>query len=96
MRAKSKKGQIANLYSYVLIIAMVAILLGVGLTVLGKLGTTLRGSNDTTTRKAQVAINSTVTGLASITSDWLPVIVVVAVAAIILYLVMRFGGEGKR
>lgn len=87
----NKKGQINNLYGYVLILGMIGILLGVVLTVLSKLGNTSGITN-----KAEDSINDSITALSSITSDWLPVIVVVAVAAIVLYLVMRFGGEGKR
>lgn len=89
---KSKKGQMSSLYSWVLIILMTGLLMGVILAVMQKMSQT-GGVNGTT---AEDSLNDSTTAISSIASDWLPVIIVVAVAAIILYLVMRFGGEGKR
>jgi len=67
-------------------------LLGVVLTVLGKMA-----ASTGITTKAETAINNTITAVSDIPTSWLPILVIVAIAGIILFLVMRFGsGAGKR
>lgn len=76
--------EIGDLYQLVLILVLVGLILGIGVLVLGKFGTTTGITDD-----ASEAINDTIDALTPIASDWLPLIVTVAVLAIILGLVLR-------
>lgn len=81
--------EIGQLYQFVLLLVLVGIVLGVGILILDKLG-----SSASVTTAAQTAINDTRDSIATIASDWLPIIVIVAVCAIILVLVIRSFGVG--
>lgn len=81
----------ANLESvikYVMVLVIAGVFLGVGLTVLSSLA-----DSTATSGTAETAVNNTVTAIAAIPSTWLPIIVIVAMAAIILFMITRFGGK---
>jgi MFS superfamily sulfate permease-like transporter len=81
--------QVGDLYNFVLLIVMVGIILGVGVIVLDNLQSTA-GIGAT----AQGAVNDTINAITPIASTWLPLIVTVAVLAIVLFLVIRNYGQG--
>lgn len=76
--------EIGDLYQLVLVLVLVGMILGVGVLTLGKFGATSGITDD-----ASDAINDTIDALTPIATDWLPLIVTVAVLAIILVLVLR-------
>jgi len=86
----NKKGQtLAGLQGVIWTLVIIGIMLVVGLTVLDNLkDTTTAGS------EAEVAANATIDAVADI-SDWLPVIVVIIIAAVILGLVYFFRRTGE-
>lgn len=84
--------EVGDLYSFVLLIVIVGIVLGIGILVLDRFGGAA-GVGST----ASQAINDTRDALTPIATTWIPIIVIVAVAAIILGLVMKsFAGGGRR
>ena len=80
---------VSQVYSLVLVLGMTGILLGVVLTLLIKFRDSVLGTNNASTYKPYLGINQTVNAIYDIPNTWLPVIVIVSVAGIILYLVMR-------
>ena len=85
--------EIGQLYQFVLLIVLVGMLLGIGLVVLNNFST----ATGVAGTPAAVGINDTMDALATIPSTWLPLVVVVAMLAIVLVLVLRsFGGAGGR
>ncbi len=76
--------EIGQLYQFVLLLVLVGMILGVGILVLDNFGST-----SGITSSAQTVINDSRDALAPIASTWLPLIVTVAVLAIILTLVIR-------
>lgn len=80
--------QLGDMYPSVLTLVLIAILVGVGLTVLGNLSnqiSTAGGSNTT--------VNTAITAIGGF-SNWFAIIVVVLVAAIIIGLVVKsFSGR---
>jgi len=94
MKKLGKKGmRVGDLYQFVLLIVLIGIILGVGVLVLDKFANTGSVGNN-----ASEVINETIVALEPISSDWLPLIVTVAVIAIVLTLVigafaMRGGGR---
>ena len=83
--------EVNALYSFVLMVVLVGMILGVGILVLDKFAAS-SGVTDT----AEAAINGTRDALTPIATTWLPLIVTVAVLAIILVLVIRSFGAGGR
>lgn len=82
---------VGDLYQFVLLIVLIGMLLGVGILVLDNFA-----SSTGVTATAGAAINSTRDALTPIASTWLPLIVTVAVLAIILTLVIRsFAGQRR-
>lgn len=80
---KDKRGiGIGDLPNMVMILVVAVIFLGVGLLVLDKFHDQL-----TVGGEAEKAVNSSITGVADF-SDWIPTIVVVVAAAIILGLIV--------
>ena len=76
--------EVSGLYQFVLLLVMVGMILGIGILTLDKFyGTTGITAN------AKSAIGNTTLALTPIATDWLPLIVTVAVLAIILTLVIR-------
>jgi len=87
---KNKKGMGLNeMYPAIMTLVMIGILLGIGLLVLSEVSENI-DNND-----AQTAVNDTLEGIGNF-ADWIPVIVVVIAAAIILGLVLRSFGTGSR
>jgi len=84
--------RIEELYNFVLLVVLIGMLLGVGILVLDSFAT-----SSGVTGAAATAINNTRDALAPIGSTWLPLIVTVAVLAIVLTLVIRSfaGGRGR-
>lgn len=84
--------EIAQLYQFVLMLVLVGIVLGVGILIVDKLSTATG-----VTAAAQESLNDTRTALGSISSDWLGIIVIVAMCAILLVLVVRsfFQRQGR-
>ena len=83
--------EIGNLYQLVLLLVLVGMILAVGVLVLGKFGATSGITSD-----ASTAINATISSLTPIASSWLPLIVTVAVLAIILTLVINSFSGGRK
>ena len=83
--------EIGELYQLVLILVLVGLILGVGVLTLGKFSSTSGITNN-----ASKAINDTIEALMPIGSDWLPLVVTVAVLAIILTLVLRSFSVSRR
>ena len=88
--------QLGDMYGIVLTFVLVGLILGIGLLVLNNINTSMDtagaatcASNASVCTGAQVAINETSTAIGTISSTWLPVIVVIVAAAIILGLVMQ-------
>lgn len=83
--------QVGDLYNFILLIVMVGMLLGIGIVVLDNFGGT-SGISST----ASTAVNNTRGALTPIASTWLPLIVTVAVLAIVLGIVISsFSGKGR-
>lgn len=82
---KAKKGamELGGLYSFVLLLVLVGMILGVGVLVLDKFSAT-SGLTDS----AADAINSSRDAITPIASTWLPLIVTIVVLAIILGIVI--------
>lgn len=74
---------VGDLYQFVLLLVLIGMILGVGVLTLDKFSTTTG-----ITANAQGVINDTVDAISPIASDWLPLIVTVAILAIILTLVI--------
>ena len=87
-----KKGfELGNLYSFVLMLVLIGMILGVGVLILDKFGATA-GLTDTTVS----VINDTRDAISPIASTWLPLIVTIVVLAIILVIVVRSFRAGGR
>lgn len=76
--------EIGQLYQFVLLVVLVGMILGVGVLVLDQFSTTTG-----LTASAVTAINASRNALMPISTTWLPLIVTIAVLAIILTLVIR-------
>lgn len=76
--------EIGDLYNVILVIVLVGVLLGVGILILDSFAA---ASGVTST--AETSLNNTRDAVATISTTWLPIIVIVAAAAIVLALVVR-------
>lgn len=88
----NKKGgmEVGQLYQFVLLIVLVGMIIGVGVLTLDKFST-----SSGVTATASTAINNARAEVAGIASNWLGLIVTVAILSIVLFLVVRsFGGAG--
>ena len=83
--------EIGQLYSFVLLIVLVGMLVGVGVLALDKFSAS-SGVSDA----AGTAINASRTAVGEIASTWMSLIVTIGVLAIIIVLVMRGFGGGRR
>jgi len=80
---------LGDMYPAILTLVLIGILIGVGLTVLTKLGETTSGTAGTKVNATATAIGDFVT--------WMTIIVVVLAASVIITLVIRsFSGQGQR
>jgi hypothetical protein len=85
--------ELKSLYAFVLLIVMVGAIIGVGGITLANFAAQINGTSNT----AANSINATNTALGTIGGTWLPLIIVIAVLAIILTLVIQgFGGGQSR
>lgn len=76
--------EVAQLYQFVLMLVLVGLVLGVGILIVDKFSQATG-----ITSAAQTSLNDTRTALGTISSDWLGIIVIVAMCAILLVLVIR-------
>lgn len=83
--------EVRELYQFVLLIVLVGMLLGVGVLVLDSFS-----SSTGVTATASTTINATRDALSPIATTWLPLIVTVAVLAIILTLVINSFSGGRK
>jgi hypothetical protein len=83
--------EIGELYQFVLLLVLVAMIIGVGVLTLDKFQST-SGIGAT----AGGYINSSRDAIGAIATDWLALIVTIAVLAIILTLVIRSFGGARR
>jgi len=87
---KDKRG-ILEIQPVVLGLVLIGILLGVGFVILAKFSASLDAGS-----AAKNAVDQTSTQLATIPSTWLPVLVVVIIAAVVLFYVIRSFGGGRK
>jgi type II secretory pathway component PulF len=88
---KNKKGVLQNVYPIVMGLVVIGVLLGIGLLILSKFqGSMTAGTNES------LAVGETVTALRTVSQTWLPIIVIVSIASLILFLVIRGFGGGMR
>ena len=74
---------VSELYQFVLLLVLIGLIIGVGALVLDKFASTAGVSHG-----AEVSLNASRDALAPIATDWMPLIVTVAVLSIILTLVV--------
>ena len=88
----NKKGNINQLFPAVLALVLVGVLLGAGLMILSSFQTAAGG----TSTAAGNATGSVITAMATLASTWLPIIVVVIAAGIVLAILLgAFGGKQR-
>ena len=87
----NKKGNISTLYPTIMSLILVGILLGAGLMILGE----FKGAMQTDSTEAN-ATGDVITAISGLASTWLPVIVVVIAAGIVLAILLGAFGGGKR
>ena len=86
-----KKGNIQSLYPTVLSLVLVGIIIGVGLLILGSFQSSME------TGPANTAVGYVITSISTLAQTWLPIIVIVIAAAIVLSILLgAFGGGKKR
>jgi type II secretory pathway component PulF len=87
----SKKGNVGQLFPIVLSLVLVGLLLGAGLMILGE----FKGAMTANSAEAN-ATGEAISALGDIASDWLGIIVVVAVAGLVIFILLRsFGGKAR-
>ena len=74
---------IADLYQYILLFVLIGMVLGIGVLVLDKFMATSGMSNNSIE-----TINGTINALKPVSTSWLPIIITVAVLAVILTLIV--------
>ena len=83
--------EIGELYQFVLLIVLVSMIIGAGVLALDKFST----STGVTTA-AQTAINAGRDEVGNISSNWLGLVVTIAILSIIIVLIVRgFGGASR-
>lgn len=86
--------ELGHLYQFILTIVLVGMLLGVGFVVLANFQSSAAVGHNST---AETALNNTQNAMSTIPQTWLPLIVTIAVLAIVLGLVIRsFAGQEAR
>jgi len=87
----NRKGNINQLFPAVLALVLVGVLLGAGLLIL----TSFQTASGAGTNAAN-ATGSVITSMATLASTWLPIIVVVIAAGIVLSILLgAFGGKQR-
>ena len=90
LAVKNKKGQLGNVNGIIMAIVVFVVLIGVAYLIGSKfLGTMTAGTAEYNATQDTFETLDTVV-------DFLPIIVLVAVAGIVLFLVYRFGGQPAR
>ena len=87
----NKKGNISQLYPTILALILVGVLIGAGLMILGE----FQGTMGTDSAEAN-ATGDVITAIGGLASTWLPVIVVVIAAGIVLSILLGAFGGNKR
>lgn len=89
---RNKKGlELNSLYSFVLLIVMVGMVIGIGMITLTRFADTADlGAT------AKAAVNTTATQVGSIGITWLPLIITIVILAIIMTLVITSFSGSKR
>ena len=91
----NKKGNINQLFPAVLALVLVGVLLGAGLMILSSFQTASLNSSGGVT-SASTATGSVITSMSTLATTWLPIIVVVVAAGIVLAILLgAFGGKRK-
>jgi len=91
----NKKGNINQLFPAVLALVLVGVLLGAGLLILSSFQTAALNSTGGAT-SASTATASVITSMSTLATTWLPIIVVVIAAGIVLAILLgAFGGKKK-
>ena len=87
----NKKGNIGSLYPTVLSLILVGIIIGVGLLILSSFQASMSAG------AANTAVGYVVSSISTLAQTWLPIIVIVIAAAIVLSILLgAFGGGKKR
>jgi len=90
----NRKGNINQLFPAVLALVLVGVLLGAGLMILASFQTAANAASAGS--PAANATGSVITSMATLASTWLPIIVVVIAAGIVLSILLgAFGGKQK-
>jgi site-specific recombinase len=82
--------ELKDLYSFVLLLVMLGMILGIGVIIFDKFG-----QSTAVTAVANTSINAMKTEIGGISTTWLGLIVTVSILAIILVLVIRSFGQGR-
>ena len=91
----NKKGNINQLFPAVLALVLAGVLLGAGLMILSSFQTAALNSSGGATNASNAA-GSVITSLGTLASTWLPIIVVVIAAGIVLSILLgAFGGKQR-
>jgi len=80
---KNKKAQIGNVPQYVIAFVLIGLIVAVGVVVLDK----FMGVSGLATGSVN-AINATINAITPITTDWLPILVIVAIVGVVLALIL--------
>ena len=87
----NKKGNISQLFPAVLALVLVGVLIGAGLLILASFQTAAGAAT-----AAANATGSVITSLSTLATTWLPIIVVVIAAGVVLAILLgAFGGKRK-
>jgi len=87
-----KKGQVSNIPQYVISFILIGLIVAVGVVVLDK----FMGVSGLSA-KAVDALNATIDAVTPITTDWLPILVIVAIVGVVLMLILgAFAFYGRR
>lgn len=79
IRKLAKKGMgLQDVTGLVMMLVVLAIVIGVGILVTDKFG------DAASTTQAQTAINNTRTEIAGIASNWVPIVTIIVIAAVVL------------
>lgn len=83
--------EIGELYQFVLMLVLIALIVGVGVLILDKFGGTSGISSSTNT-----TLQNAATAIGGISNSWMTLIVTIGILAIILTMVIRSFAFGKR
>jgi len=84
--------EVGELYQFVLLLVLIGLIVGVGVLILDK----FKGATNSADTTLNTTLDAGISAIGSIASDWLALIVTIAVLAIILTLVIRSFGGARR